>query len=174
MTTPSGAATSGSASSFCATGFTGAPSDSESGARDIRADLEAFKQGFSALSAANLETLEDLYTDDVEFEDAFHKIAGCAALRRYFASLYASLSEIGFEFEESLCDGNIATLSWRMRYRHPRVKRGRTIIVSGCSLLWFRDGLVYKHRDYFDAGELLYEQLPVVGSLVKWIKAQFG
>jgi hypothetical protein len=28
------------------------------------------------------------------------------------------------------------------------------------------------HRDYWDAAEELYEKLPVVGSLMRWLKRQ--
>jgi hypothetical protein len=32
------------------------------------------------------------------------------------------------------------------------------------------DGLVTLHRDYWDAAEELYEKLPVVGSVMRWLK----
>jgi hypothetical protein len=31
-------------------------------------------------------------------------------------------------------------------------------------------GLVTLHRDYWDAAEELYEKLPVVGALMRWLK----
>jgi hypothetical protein len=34
--------------------------------------------------------------------------------------------------------------------------------------------MVCYHRDYFDAGEMLYENLPVVGRVIRWIKDQAG
>jgi len=33
---------------------------------------------------------------------------------------------------------------------------------------------VYRHRDYFDAGAMLYEHLPVVGRVVSWLKRRIG
>jgi hypothetical protein len=32
------------------------------------------------------------------------------------------------------------------------------------------DGRVQDHRDYWDAAEELYEKLPVVGGLMRWLK----
>jgi hypothetical protein len=33
---------------------------------------------------------------------------------------------------------------------------------------------VYLHRDYFDAGALLYEHLPVLGTLIGWLKRRLA
>jgi hypothetical protein len=32
------------------------------------------------------------------------------------------------------------------------------------------EGRVTMHRDYWDAAEELYEKLPVVGALMRWLK----
>ena len=36
------------------------------------------------------------------------------------------------------------------------------------------DGRINFHRDYWDAAEELYEKLPLVGSLMRWLKRQAG
>ena len=33
---------------------------------------------------------------------------------------------------------------------------------------------VYRHRDYFDAGALLYEHLPLLGSVIAWLKRRLA
>ena len=43
--------------------------------------------------------------------------------------------------------------------------------VRGASHLVLNEqGLVTLHRDYWDAAEELYEKLPVVGALMRWLK----
>ena len=37
-------------------------------------------------------------------------------------------------------------------------------------LVFDAQGLVVLHRDYWDAAEELYEKLPLVGSLMRWLK----
>jgi hypothetical protein len=45
--------------------------------------------------------------------------------------------------------------------------------VRGATHLVFNDqGLATLHRDYWDAAEELYEKLPVVGGLMRWLKAR--
>jgi hypothetical protein len=43
--------------------------------------------------------------------------------------------------------------------------------VRGASHVVFNEqGLVTMHRDYWDAAEELYEKLPVVGGVMRWLK----
>ncbi|MND95069.1 SnoaL-like domain protein [compost metagenome] len=133
--------------------------------------LPAFARRFAALDKDNLERLGELYSTDVLFVDPLHEICGLAALERYFAALYADVQELGFEFHgcDEVHEGE-GYLRWTMSYRHPRLAGGRPIQVEGCSHLLWRDGRVYRHRDYFDAGALLYEHLPVFGRAIAWLK----
>ncbi|MCA0424309.1 MAG: nuclear transport factor 2 family protein, partial [Proteobacteria bacterium] len=32
------------------------------------------------------------------------------------------------------------------------------------------DGRIAEHRDYWDAAEELYEKLPAIGALMRWLK----
>ncbi|MNN86760.1 hypothetical protein D3C81_2042130 [compost metagenome] len=85
------------------------------------------------------------------------------------------MRDLHFEFHgcDALREGGNESegyLRWTLSYRHPRLAGGRPIRVTGCSHLLWSDGRVYRHRDYFDAGALLYEHLPVFGALIAWLK----
>jgi hypothetical protein len=45
--------------------------------------------------------------------------------------------------------------------------------VAGCTHLKWHDTVFY-HRDFFDAGAMLYEQLPVFGSIIAWLKRRMA
>lgn len=136
--------------------------------------LRHFAHEFAALNKSNLERLGALYSDDVQFTDPLHQIHGLPQMRRYFAELYANVSDLHFDFHgfDQVSEGN-GYLRWTMSYAHPRLARGKTIKVQGCSHLLWRDK-VYQHRDYFDAGALLYEHLPIMGQLIAWLKRRLG
>lgn len=136
--------------------------------------LRQFAHGFATLDKNNLERLGELYSDDVLFSDPLHEVRGLADMQAYFAELYANISELRFDFygfdEVHAGEGY---LRWTMSYRHPRLAKGRLIRVEGCShLLWHSK--VYRHRDYFDAGNLLYEHLPLLGSAIRWLKRRLA
>jgi hypothetical protein len=65
-------------------------------------------------------------------------------------------------------------MRWTMSYRHPRLKQGEPILVHGCSHLLWTDNKVFQHRDFFDAGALLYEHLPVMGRMIRWLKGRLA
>ena len=136
--------------------------------------LRQFAQRFAQLDKDNLQRLGELYTDDVRFTDPLHEVKGLEQLRGYFAELYANVSELRFDFHgfDQIAEGE-GYLRWVMSYRHPRLAGGRLIRVDGCSHLRWRDK-VYCHRDYFDAGALLYEHLPVLGRAIAWLKRRMG
>lgn len=133
--------------------------------------LRQFAERFAALDASNLDRLGELYSDNVLFRDPLHEVRGLTELRRYFAELYANVSELRFDFHgfDQVREGE-GYLRWTMSYRHPRLARGETIQIEGCSHLRWEGDKVHQHRDYFDAGALLYEHLPVLGSAIGWLK----
>ena len=136
--------------------------------------LRRFAQAFSELDRHNLQHLDELYSVDVRFTDPLHEVQGLAELRRYFAELYSNVDELRFTFHgfDQVAEGE-GYLRWNMRYSHPRLAGGRAISVEGCSHLLWHDR-VYRHRDYFDAGALLYEHLPMMGRVIAWLKRRLA
>jgi hypothetical protein len=136
--------------------------------------LRRFATEFAALDASNLQRLGELYSDDVLFRDPLHEVRGLPALQRYFAELYANVGRLEFDFHgfDQVVDGE-GYLRWTMHFRHPRLRGGARISVDGCShLLWWDK--VYQHRDYFDAGAMLYEHLPLMGGVIAWLKRRLA
>lgn len=140
----------------------------------VPATLEDFRALFNKLDKGNLDKLADLYSEDIRFQDPLGTVNGLDELTQYFAGAYANVVDCRFEFGEALVQGESAALPWVMHLRHKRIRKGREVQVQGISHLRIRDGRVYYHRDYFDAGEMLYENLPVIGGVIRWIKGQAG
>ena len=133
--------------------------------------VERFKQIYSGLTVRSLGLLNELYSDDVEFQDPFRRIAGLHALPQYLDALYAQVEACSFRFEDDVRQGNCAVLTWTMQLNHPRLNAGAAVTVPGSTLIRFRDKVFY-HRDYFDAGAMVYEQLPLIGMLIRTIKGR--
>lgn len=140
----------------------------------VPATLEDFRALFNKLDKGNLDKLADLYSEDIRFQDPLGTVNGLDELTHYFAGAYANVVDCRFEFGEAVVQGESAALPWVMHLRHKRIRKGREVQVQGISHLRIRDGRVYYHRDYFDAGEMLYENLPIIGGVIRWIKDQAG
>ncbi|MFV3402715.1 MULTISPECIES: nuclear transport factor 2 family protein [Pseudomonas] len=140
----------------------------------MSAYLQEFAERFARLDAANLGVLEHLYSEDVTFRDPLHRIQGLPALSAYFKQLYANAQDIRYEFSsaDEVRPGQ-GYLRWTLQFRHPRLARGQPIAVQGCSVLHWRER-VHFHQDYFDAGALLYEHIPIMGRAIGWLKGRLA
>ncbi len=136
--------------------------------------LQSFADRFATLDAGCLGRLDELYSDTITFRDPLHEIHGLPALRAYFTQLYANAQDIRYDVHDidEVAPGR-GYLRWTLHFRHPRLNGGKPISLEGCSHLRWTDR-VHQHRDYFDAGALLYEHLPVMGSVIGWLKGRLA
>ncbi|KAA1175176.1 nuclear transport factor 2 family protein [Marinobacter salinexigens] len=140
----------------------------------VPATLERFRSLFNALDKGNLHRLSELYSEDIRFQDPLSSVEGLDDLTRYFAHAYTNAISCQFAFADAVVNGPYVTLPWTMSLCHKRIKKGREIRVEGISHLEIRKGKICYHRDYYDAGQLIYEHLPLVGRLVRWVKGYAG
>jgi hypothetical protein len=133
--------------------------------------LPRFQEVFQELRHDRLALLDEVYAEDIAFEDPLHRIQGLAALKVYFERMYQGVAAISFEFGEVLEARDQAMLTWTMRMTHRRLRAGEEIALPGASHIRF-GARVHYHRDYFDAGALLYERLPVLGGIVRAVRAR--
>jgi ketosteroid isomerase-like protein len=127
---------------------------------------------FEALTPSSLDQVSTHYTEDAFFKDPFNEVRDVQAIRRIFEHMFANLDEPRFVVREALVDGDRAFLAWDFLFRMRRFDRSTQCIRGGSHLHFAADGRVCMHRDYWDAAEELYEKLPGVGALMRWLKRQ--
>lgn len=135
-------------------------------------DIEQVAQVYQQLTKENLSLLETVYHDKVQFEDPVHTLNGWPAVAAYFDALYTNVIDCRFDIHYHQQADHDGFLVWTMSLQHPKLRRGTTIQVHGTTHLKFADDLIIYHRDYFDLGEMLYENLPLLGNLIKRIKTR--
>ena len=136
----------------------------------VAGTVARFQRLFNNLSAGNISGLEEVYNTRVHFADPFGAVDGLPELQAYFDKVYTNVKACRFRFGDVLISGNNVSIEWTMHLSHPRLRRGREVTVQGISRLVVAEGRVSNHRDYFDAGEMLYENLPVLGPAVRWVR----
>ncbi|HSC66058.1 MAG TPA: nuclear transport factor 2 family protein [Cellvibrio sp.] len=136
---------------------------------------QAVRELYLQFDPAILDKLTEVYADNIQFVDPLHTLSGIAAMRGYFAATMNGLDECRFEFHRSLeqLEQGEAVLLWTMHYRHRKLAGGKPLSLAGSSHLRFAEK-VYYHRDYYDAGAMLYEQVPLLGGIIRHIKQQVG
>jgi steroid delta-isomerase len=138
---------------------------------DPRAAVERIVGFYESLSPAALNRLGEFYTDGARFKDPFNEVHGVAAIRGVFEHMYTSLHAPRFVVTQRVVDGAQCFLVWEFRFRFRRFDtRTEQVVRGGSHLRLAADGRIDDHRDYWDAAEELYEKLPAVGALMRWLK----
>lgn len=125
---------------------------------------------FEALTPADVERLGEYYHPEARFKDPFNEVRGVPAIQAVFRHMYAALDEPHFVVHDVLVQGDQCFLSWDFRFRMRRFDKGPQTIRGATHLRVDAAGLITEHRDYWDAAEELYEKLPVLGGLMRWLK----
>lgn len=133
--------------------------------------VERLVQFFEKLQPQDLPRLAQMYAQDARFKDPFNEVQGLPAIERIFAHMFEALDSPHFIVTERIVQGQQCFLVWDFRFRFKRFDTQNWQTVRGGTHLTFDDaGLVTLHRDYWDAAEELYEKLPLVGGLMRWLK----
>jgi hypothetical protein len=128
-------------------------------------------EAFQTLTPERVERLDSIYANDARFKDPFNDVQGLAEIQRIFRHMYASLENPRFLITGRIVQGAQCFLTWEFHFAFKRFKQGQAQCIVGGSHLVLNDkARITLHRDYWDAAEELYEKLPLVGSLMRWMK----
>lgn len=135
------------------------------------AALASLKNYFETLTLASVATIGQHYTEDAYFRDPFNEVRDLASLQHIFSDMFERLYEPQFKIIETIRDAERAVLIWDFSFRIKALKPMQQRRIHGLSHIRFAaDGRVSYHRDYWDAAGELYEQFPVIGGLMRWLK----
>ena len=131
--------------------------------------VQRVRQFYEGLRESDLPQLEALYASDARFKDPFNDVHGVDAIRAIFAHMFRTLREPRFVVLQALAQQEQCFLTWDFHFTPGR--GGAAMCIHGATHLRFgSDGRIVEHRDYWDAAEELYEKLPLIGALMRWLK----
>ena len=140
-------------------------------ASDHSAQMTRMVQFFEAVSPHNLDRLGEFYHPQARFKDPFNDVIGIPAIQHIFAHMFVQLVQPRFVVTNQVLQGQQCFLTWEFQFGFKGFKTGQTQTILGATQLVLNEaGLITLHRDYWDAAEELYEKLPVLGGLMRWLK----
>lgn len=141
---------------------------------------------FEQMNSESVNQIEALYDPGAEFRDPFNTVTGHEAIRHIFIDMYEQLEQPEFvvtqafeNMSEAVAGDKSADpdyqhqafVTWDFKFRFKRFRRGQDQLVQGSSHLVFSPGgKLLIHHDYWDAAHQMYEKLPLVGALMRWMK----
>ncbi len=142
------------------------------------AALARVVQFFEHLQPSDVTRMADIYTADARFKDPFNEVQGLDAIAHIFAHMFETLHAPRFVITQQVQQGAQCFVTWDFVFALRRAAAGAGYTIRGASHLVLREenGIwrVAAHRDYWDAAEELYEKLPVLGGVMRWLKRRMS
>lgn len=135
---------------------------------------DKMKYIFEKLNKDTMHLIDEFYHPQVDFTDPVGPVKGAKKLKAYYLNQYKNVNSIRFDFSSFYEQGSTVVGTWVMVLETDKLKSGKPIHLDGISVITFNEqGQAIKHRDYFDMGAFVYENIPLLGSVVKTIRKRF-
>jgi hypothetical protein len=123
--------------------------------------------------STSVDAFRDIYAEDVVFKDPFNEVKGVEAVYEVFAHMYENLDNPRFVITEYIDTQDITYVKWDFMFTFKGEKKEQCF--EGVSRLALNESdRVSLHTDYWDAAEHIYEKMPVVGSLLRFVKRKIA
>jgi hypothetical protein len=134
-----------------------------------RMHLDSVLHFFESLSPQSLGNITELYDADAYFKDPFNEVRGQSAIMQIFQHMFKQVEAPRFIIKQSVLQESDAFIVWDFEYRLRGTYSQQKI--HGSSHVRFNSaGKVVYHREYWDAAEELYEKIPLLGYLMRFLK----
>lgn len=136
-------------------------------------DVGSVVRVFETLTPESVSGLRTIYAPDACFADPFHAVQGIAAIERVFSAMFLTLENPRFVVTGSVLQDAQCVLLWDFRFRFRSFRTQVDQSLPGSSHLRFdAQGRITHHQDYWDAAHGLYQKMPVIGALMRWLRRQ--
>ncbi len=126
---------------------------------------------FETLTPESVANLGRVYAPDARFIDPFNDVQGLMQIQQIFRHMFETLEQPHFVVTGKVVDNDRCFLLWDFHFRFRAFRREVAQTIAGTSHLQFdARGLITLHHDYWDAAHGLYQQMPVLGSLMRWLR----
>lgn len=145
--------------------------------RGSRSETEAigrFERFLSHLDEKTArEETEKVYAPDAYLNDTLKTVHGSPAIRDYFIKTAQGLESMTVRFDDLAVSGNNYYVRWTMETRMKNLAQGKTVRTIGVTLVRFDSkGRVLVHQDFWDSAQGVWDHVPGVGSVIRWIRSR--
>ena len=135
---------------------------------------QSLASAYQSLGKGDSSKVAALYAEDIYFEDPMQGIQGKTALMSHIDGTFSNINNFSFKSHKTLAGDTDVFISWTQIFTHKKLAGGKTIRVEGSTYLKTRNGKIYYQRDYFDLGAVVYENLPIIGAVIKHLRTRLN
>jgi hypothetical protein len=119
------------------------------------------------------ENTEKVYAPDAYLNDTLKTIHGAPAIRDYFIKTAKGLDSMTVTFDDLAVSGRNYYFRWTMDTRMKNLARGKNVRTIGITMVRFdSEGRVILHQDFWDSAQGVWEHVPVMGGVIRWIRTK--
>ncbi len=128
---------------------------------------QLIEEFYAAFAAGNARTMASCYHPDVVFEDSvFGILKGQDVSDMWQMLIERSKGNLKIEFSNVSANGDSGAAQWVATYHFS--KTNRQVVNKIAAAFEFRDGLIYRHTDYFNLWKWCQQALGLSGLLLGW------
>lgn len=138
---------------------------------EMRTALDAYMAAFDAMGPDRLDVFDAVCDPDIRFVDPFNDVRGLDRFKGVFWDMYQTLDQPRFTIVDSALGDRAGYIRWHFEF----AMRGRAMAIDGMSEVVFGpDGRVVEHIDHWDSGSQVYGRIPVLGSIIGFVRRRFS
>ena len=141
------------------------------------AEKEAISRFENFLGHLDEKTARDettkVYAPEAFLNDTLKTVHSSAAIRDYFIKTAQGLDSMIVTFDEVAVSGHNYYFRWTMDTRMKHLAKGRNVRTIGVTLVRFDpQGRVLIHQDFWDSAQGVWDHVPVLSSMMRWIQSK--
>lgn len=143
------------------------------GSTEEKAAIVRFENFLSHLDEKTArEETEKVYAPDAFLNDTLKTLHGSPAIRDYFIKTAQGLNGMTVVFDDVAVSGQNYYFRWTMDTQMKHLAKGQTIRTIGITMVRFDpQGRVLLHQDFWDSAQGVWDHVPVLGSVIRWIQS---
>ena len=129
---------------------------------------------WQAADADRLGDLIDLMEREMRYRGPFHDVTGREAVVAVWQSVFERIDHVHIDIRARARDDLVILVLWTFRFRTGR--RGMPHLLEGVSELRQNtdSGLIEAHLDHWDAAGQVYEDLSLIGWIIRLARRRIG
>jgi hypothetical protein len=145
--------------------------------RGSAAEKEAVSRFEKFLGCLNEQTARQdttkVYAPDAYLNDTLKTIHGSQNIRDYFIKTAKGLDSMIVNFDDVAISGHNYYFRWTMDTLMKHLSPGKNVHTIGVTLVRFDpEGRVLIHQDFWDSAQGVWDHVPLLGSVIRWIQSK--
>ncbi|MEY7874480.1 hypothetical protein [Enterobacter roggenkampii] len=132
--------------------------------------IKQFVDYYSTINMQPPHLLDAIYHPDVIITDPLGRYYGLVKLKKALSPLVLKIKMHYLLTDEPLISDSSFAITWTLYWSHPLLTLNKVEELNGCTYAYIYNGKVISQANYYDLGELLYENIPILNFAIKKIK----